>query len=544
MDENLAVIYEEMISLGILNHELAHAFSELLFTHKLICKNGKISRIVILQRQLAECRTVTPVNQVAYVSIPSREYCILMFDSEGNCYAEESDYEDIPLMEPERYLKQCMQIAPDALPYLTYYFSDKNTNTAFADGDGMYFPILMQTEHIQESYKAALLPEIIRYYERKDYDGMLERYLSGATVEKMSAPDRRYVIELLIESHMYEKAYPLVQLFGYDYLGGNARVTLCSFEITEYGFEEDDFLLGLADAAFTSGKYNDVILIYLCKFYNGPTKHMAEIWKAAGKFEIDTYDLEERIITQMLYSTDFVEAIDQIYENYCSAGGKELVCMAYLSYFANSYLVHDTVVPAMIFEQIEQRFLEEKEMNDACKLSLLKFYAEADEMNEQQIAVADRLLLEYTCREMYFSFYKKLDRSLVLKYHLYDKFFVEYHTTPGIRVVIDYSFDGMDYVEEDVNEVYDGIYVREFILFFGEAVQYYLSEIIGKERPEVTESNQLGNNDIYGEQDTSKYALINEMLVDITLQEQQKLKKCMKRYHGLNVSTEEIFRLL
>ena len=31
---------------------------------------------------------------------------------------------------------------------------------------------------------------------------------------------------------------------------------------------------------------------------------MAAIWKAAREFEIDTFDLEERIITQMLYSTD------------------------------------------------------------------------------------------------------------------------------------------------------------------------------------------------------------------------------------------------
>ena len=56
----------------------------------------------------------------------------------------------------------------------------------------------------------------------------------------------------------------------------------------------------MAQNCFLHEKYNDVILIYLCKFFQGPTKQMAAIWKAAREFEIDTFDLEERIITQML----------------------------------------------------------------------------------------------------------------------------------------------------------------------------------------------------------------------------------------------------
>ncbi len=43
---------------------------------------------------------------------------------------------------------------------------------------------------------------------------------------------------------------------------------------------------------------------------------MAAIWKAAREFEIDTFDLEERIITQMLYSTDYVDEIERIYDSY------------------------------------------------------------------------------------------------------------------------------------------------------------------------------------------------------------------------------------
>ena len=72
---------------------------------------------------------------------------------------------------------------------------------------------------------------------------------------------------------------------------------------------------------------------------------MAEIWKAAGAFDIDTFDLEERILSQMLYSTDYIADIEEIYESYVKGGGRELICMAYLSYFADAWLVRNMVVP-------------------------------------------------------------------------------------------------------------------------------------------------------------------------------------------------------
>ncbi len=99
------------------------------------------------------------------------------------------------------------------------------------------------------------------------------------------------------------------------------------------------------------------MLIYLCKYFNGPTKQMAELWKAAGEFQIDTFDLEERILTQMLYTTDYTPHMEEIYESYCAGGGRDLVCMAYLSYFANMYLTEDAVVPEHVFRQIRERYL-------------------------------------------------------------------------------------------------------------------------------------------------------------------------------------------
>ena len=42
--------------------------------------------------------------------------------------------------------------------------------------------------------------------------------------------------------------------------------------------------------------------------------------------------------------------------------------------------------------------------------------------------------------------------------------------------MIHFSLDGEHYEQSLLNEVYDGVFVKEFVLFFGESVLYYMTE--------------------------------------------------------------------
>lgn len=102
--------------------------------------------------------------------------------------------------------------------------------------------------------------------------GQLAEALSDVSV-------RRQMAALLTENHLYEKAYQMVQIDGYDYLKTEWRVSLCSYAIADHGYEEDDFLLGFAESTFRQGKYSDVMLIYLCKYLMGRPSR----WRNCGK---------------------------------------------------------------------------------------------------------------------------------------------------------------------------------------------------------------------------------------------------------------------
>lgn len=545
MDENLAVVYKEMLPLGILNSELAEKLSKVLFVHRLrVTEEKQFSKAIVVQKQMKQHQVVPIIDGTAYFSAYAEDYCILLQDTKGLFFADESLFEENALLEVDVYLDMAMKLAPMAVPYLVYLFDKKQKMNYFSSEDEERFSVLMDAKEVSEAWKAEICPVFVRHFTAKDFGSCVERCLVQAHYSLMTAEDRRFMIEQLIENHIFEQAYEMLHLYGYDTIGSAYRVTICSYRITDSCYEKDTFLLGMASDTFFAGKYNDVILSYLCRYYSGSTRQMALVWKAADEFEVDTFDLEERIITQMLYSTDFLEEIDAIYETYCRKGGKDMIFMAYLSYFSHLYLLNDAVVSEQIFEQIEHRILLHQEIMDVQGYALLKHYATIGTLTEGQFKIADHLLLEYTCQNQYFGFYKKLDERLVMKYHLQDKYFIEYHTMPGAHVGISYYMNNEKLREEEMTEVYDGIYVKSFVVFFGDKLSYYIFEEKAQCGRKVTESGQLEYLDagLFGEQ--GRYALLNEMLMNVTLEEPETLQTLMRDYSNKKYSVEELFKLL
>ena len=63
-----------------------------------------------------------------------------------------------------------MELAPEELSYLLYYFDGKKGCGDFTVEDGRYFRMLTQSERVSDEYKAYLIPEIIRFYQEKRRD--------------------------------------------------------------------------------------------------------------------------------------------------------------------------------------------------------------------------------------------------------------------------------------------------------------------------------------------------------------------------------------
>lgn len=544
IDDNLAVLYEDMLELGFINEELSAAFSDIIYTHKLIVFDKRIVRAIIYQNEMKEPQIVPVTDQCAYFELFSNDYVILFEDSRGYRYVKSISYRLQRLMDAEKYLDRCISLSPDRPQYIVSHFKNVRDYSDFTKDDLKLFKPVFYSESFSDSYKAVMGYRILKYCQLHDYEDYVRPFLQSINFDTLQKDARKYLIDMLVSNRLYEKAYDMAMEYGIDMLAAASKVVLCENAL-KVQHVDDDFMVQLSISAFKTGKYSDLVLKYLCENYTGPTDELINLWHAADKFSISSMKLDERILEQGIYTQIEPEKISDIFMEYYKRAGNEKLILAYISLVAHGYLHSGGCKADFIFDIIEKRFIGNRTLNDACQLALLKHFAEKTDITQAELEIEDTLLKYYIYNNMYFDFFARLDYRLLEKYFLYDKAFLQYESTPGTHVVLHYSRDedGEEFNSEDMVEMYDGIYVKTFVIFFGELIRYYITEEHDNSI-EVKESNRLTCNNIPGDSDHSRYNLINEMIISDTLSDETTLKSNIDEYKRLDAATKQLFKLI
>lgn len=544
IDDNLAVLYEDMLELGFINEELSAAFSDIIYTHKLIVFDKRIVRAIIYQNEMKEPQIVPVTDQCAYFELFSNDYVILFEDSRGYRYVKSISYRLQRLMDAEKYLDRCISLSPHRPQYIVSHFKHVRDYSDFTKDDLKLFKPVFYSESFSDSYKAVMGYRILKYCQLHDYEDYVRPFLQSINFDTLQKDARKYLIDMLVSNRLYEKAYDMAMEYGIDMLAAASKVVLCENAL-KVQHVDDDFMVQLAISAFKTGKYSDLVLKYLCENYTGPTDELINLWHAADKFSISSMKLDERILEQGIYTQIEPEKISDIFMEYYKRAGNEKLILAYISLVAHGYLHSGGCKADFIFDIIEKRFIGNRTLNDACQLALLKHFAEKTDITQAELEIEDTLLKYYIYNNMYFDFFARLDYRLLEKYFLYDKAFLQYESTPGTHVVLHYSRDedGEEFNSEDMVEMYDGIYVKTFVIFFGELIRYYITEEHDNSI-EVKESNRLTCNNIPGDNDHSRYNLINEMIISDTLSDETTLKSNIDEYKRLDAATKQLFKLI
>lgn len=544
IDDNLAVLYDDMLELGFINEELSAAFSDIIYTHKLIVFDKRIVRAIIYQNEMKEPQIVPVTDQCAYFELFSNDYVILFEDSRGCRYVKSISYRLQRLMDAEKYLDRCISLSPDRPQYIVSHFKNIRDYSDFTKGDLKLFKPVFYSESFSDSYKAVMGYRILKYCQLHDYEDYVRPFLQSIDFDILQKDARKYLIDMLVSNRLYEKAYDMAMEYGIDMLAAASQVVLCENAL-KVQHVDDDFMVQLAISAFKTGKYSDLVLKYLCENYTGPTDELINLWHAADKFSISSMKLDERILEQGIYTQIEPEKISDIFLEYYKRAGNDKLILAYISLVAHGYLHSGMCKVDFIFDIIEKRFIGNRTLNDACQLAILKHFAKKTDITQAELEIEDTLLKYYIYNNMYFDFFARLDYRLLKKYFIYDKAFLQYESTPGAHVVLHYSRDedGEEFNSEDMVEMYDGIYVKAFVIFFGELIRYYITEEHDNSI-EVKESNRLTCSNIPGDNDHSRYNLINEMIISDTLSDETTLKSNIDEYKRLDAATKQLFKLI
>lgn len=546
---DLAYLYKHKLTPFILKEEFSQYFIPLLFTNAIKVTQPQMKQVILVYSKVLGEQAYPIVDGVAYLPIYSTEYKILIQDDKENRYTVNVPYHLEKLMIPGKYVKDMTTSVKHHIGLDMYNCETNRNHVAITEFNSAAFRRLWESEIVSLDYKKEIRLKLLKYYYENDQIRELDDYLNLVEPDYMDNKERAEIIQFFVSRGMLDKAFAWICEYGDEQIQPQILVRLCSRMLVRTEFEKDEMLLKLAFRAFKASKYDDNILKYLVTFYEGKTKDMRNIWRGAIDFDVNSHVICEKIIIQMLFCNSYLGDKDEIFEKYVFGGSRMLVEVAYLSHNAYEYFVKDKMMNSSLFQHFTKLFHRGEQFHQVCKAAYLKYYVEnKEEITEEITFLIKKFIMEFLGKHIYFPFFQDFHYLVPHLEQLLDKTMIEYRANPKHKVMIHYIIEkdedeNVEYKKEEMINMFEGIFVKAFVLFFGEKLQYYITEE-SDTNEQLTESGTISKSDItYGTAD-SKFQCINDCVISKTLQDYDTVDHLIEEYMEKNFMVDKLFTLL
>lgn len=549
IDRHLANLYNRMLHPGMISQDTCGPLSRLLFAHLVRVEDERLKKAYVYQPGNLKPSEYVLSDGQAWVALYGSNYTIVFEDAFGNRFIRTAEYTLEKLMIPGKYLRLLIPYLCRSTEFDLYLCEDdREEKESLRERIDRALRVL-ESGLAQPFLKRELYLKVMRYYYDADDMRSLDEYLGQIPAQELSTGERGEVIRFMVLRGQYETARQWLNLYGPYFVDPKVLVRLISPLMERNNMIEDPVLTAAAVYAFSREKYDGTVLAYLVKYYRGMAKEMRDVWKAARSFGVDCYKLSETILVQMLYSGAFVGEKMEIFRYYVSQGAKAEVEEAFLAQCAFDYFVMERVTEKDVFKEIQNMYQRGEPVQRIGKLAFIKYYSEnqAYLTNDTELLV-ETFLREFMTEGIHLSVFKELKQFDWVQQELADKTLIEYRTSPGCRARIHYVIiheDGgpEEYISEYMREVYGGVCFKEFILFFGESLQYYIMEEKAGEEPILTESGSLQKNDIRGDGSDSRFQLVNDIVISRTMQDMDTMDDLLEEYYRKVYLNARLFQL-
>ena len=475
LNEDFAVLYQKFTG-RIRSPGMARRLLDMIFTVRVYTDEPLFRKVIVIHDELRDEETAVLVRGAAYVRVYSDNARLLFEDASGRRCAGTA-YRAERLIETEPFLTMCRNAGADSTGLLLRRCGETEAaGTESGETLGLWREVA-GNDHFTDEYRASARKKILDYllaHPEAVPDGIpaedvLRDYIEAGKTE---------LIRILITAGKYRTAYDLAVRYGFEGIDPGIMVRLASRMIDDNEGRYDEELALFAEHVFRLGKYDERILSYMTKHFRGSMEEMLLVRRKAAEFFIDTFPIDERILSRAVFTGTRVKEGPEILKAYSDRKGRGRVVRGYLTLVCDSIFgTEETISPfeaACIAEMMESG-----EMTDfTMKLAYLKFCAEKGNLSVREETLADRIVEECVKRNIRFRFFQKLPASLIAGCRLTDKVFVEQKAEPGDTVTLNYALtDGEDtenavFRSEPMTRVMRGVFQRVFTLFYGEVLTY------------------------------------------------------------------------
>lgn len=570
INENLAYLYKRVLAEQMITEETAYAFTPLLFMHRIYVDNPKVKSIVVIHEKVNGESTYPVVNSICMIPIYGNEYKLFLQDENGNRFTKSIHYENKQLMEPDKQLSYVSGYMQGRLSFDIYLCEVDKNYVTITQNNVKRFKNLAESAQVVESFKKEIRTKLLKFYYDSDMIGELDVFLEDIEADEMESGERAEFIRYMISRGMFEKAYYWIKTYGVAGVEPKAVARLISKRIVSREYEYDEFLVNVAYYIYKNMKYDENILRYLVRNYEGRVTVLKKLWKSARELELDTGGIMYRILKQIKYTGVSLAERDEILLEYADYPNHDIQLVNELLVdTAYEYFVAEAIVNPAVFDRLYQEFDEGLAATRVCKLALLKFWSQdAERLKRVKPETVANMVQELLREDICFPFFKGLAAYVPELHYIKNCVFVEYRTNPGNPVYIHYAIGseyGDDFRQEEggaaedktadyehyevkeMREMFEGIHVSMFRIFHGEAVQYYITESYSENeefQEHATQSDTLYNDIKETEGAADRFAILNDMFVSISMQDEATASGMLEEYMYQDFCSRELFRVL
>ena len=533
MDENLAIIVDYIrffrdvkkdgYDIDALDRELIKNG----FLRLILVSDPKIRTVTVIEDAFKEERSAPVKDGRAYISIYDNDYELFFGDLEGRRYGGKYiTCEEIKLLRLTSFLEDTRFSDTDD-PGLWVALSEKGRSyISIDDRNVSYVRSIIDSGLFNDKFKEGLLTSLLRFYFDNDMSNELNELLSSVDADLLTMEERNEYIRFCSIKGDDDEAYRVIKEYG-SY-GMDSRILMrLATRFIEEGREADPVLLEIASASFRGNKYNEIILDFVSRYFEGTTRELKDIWKACLDFDADASVIEGRIIEQMLATGAYIGERDEIFFDYLKGDTSIKVVGDYFRKAAEDDFLRDALLDDRLYMGLLEYAIDE-ELTDIEALCLIRFYEVRRDMRSDKILYPYiRSLAERDIVFEFFLSYADLIPALKL---FSEEVFIEHRTDPGKKVILNYCLengdeDSINYKNEVMKELYPGVYQSRGVIFPGETLQYYITvEGKGHTGSDIERSEErLTNGD-------TRYEILQDALTSLIMEDEDSFTELAEDY--------------
>ncbi len=356
INSDLSVLITRYLTRRMVTPQLAKKLIRLLFTFELDCLSPDMKRVIVADSRQKREHASDIVDHAAQVRIYSEQSRILLEDEQGRRYTSTSLYMARHLLDDPSLMSWCSDTVPDD-PHLVMFLTlNPRMEQPITHKTLRYYLESSRMAAFSDSYREQLKRWILNYYYANPGEDTLTAFLREINLEDYIRIDRMKLLSLLTQEGRYERAWMILEKYGVQNIDLNHMMRILSQTVISREYEEDRTLLGFCAYLFSAGKVEEHVLIYLLMYYEGPIQSMKNLWKVGREYELETINLEKKILSLIIFMREGSEDSEQIYLSYRRSLGSRRICQAYVILRCYEYLVKGSKSPRWIWTYGIHRF--------------------------------------------------------------------------------------------------------------------------------------------------------------------------------------------